>query len=348
MLANIFHKIAAETQGEVKEYRRRPSSAGPERCIRSMVYHASKVAPEPFPGRAMMIFDDSSWHEELTNDWIRKSAFRLHSEHMRVDTAVGPGEIDGIITDLLGVDRLYEHKAINHFSFQRIWGGEWPLDYFTQATIYLDGLIKIQPEMSEMLLLVKNKNTAQYMDFIAKYDAAQDTLTVIEAERSDGETMKVGLVMPNIVKNAVEKFDQVDSHVFAGTLPERPYEYGTEFPCGYCRWGKVCWETYEEEFGELKTDAELPEEIADKIRFYQEIGGQKKDMTDQYEEISKEIKLTLQSAGVRKGRAGEYLIERRLQKSVSYDPAKIPEKIRIEAKKETPYERLYIKKLEVK
>ena len=79
MLAEILPKIA---QMEYKEYdfRPRPSMAGPERCSRQMVFHGMGVSRSPMPGRAVMVFDDSSWHEELTADWLRKTAYKLHSQ----------------------------------------------------------------------------------------------------------------------------------------------------------------------------------------------------------------------------------------------------------------------------
>ena len=79
MLAEIIPKIAGMEQNEW-DFKPRPSSAGPERCIRQMVYHGLGFPSEPLSGRAILVFDDSSWHEELTLDWLRKSAFKIHSE----------------------------------------------------------------------------------------------------------------------------------------------------------------------------------------------------------------------------------------------------------------------------
>ena len=156
MIADIIPKLA-EFERQDYKYRPRPSNSGPERCIRQMVYHGLEVPRQPLPGRALLVFDDSSWHETLTGDWIRKSAYKLHSEQMLIEVgSLGinlKGHIDYLITDLTGKDLLLEHKAINHFSFQRYLEGNLPLDYLTQMALYFRGLQKIQPELKDGLLL---------------------------------------------------------------------------------------------------------------------------------------------------------------------------------------------------
>lgn len=227
-------KIAAEVQEESGPYRPRPSLAGPERCIRSLVYHAAGTPRAALPGRAVVIFDDGRWHQQLLADWIRKSAYQLHSEEMLVETPVGPGHIDGIITDLLQLDRLLEVKSVNHFSYERWWKGDYPLDYFTQVALYVAGLQKVQPEINEALLLCKNKNTSALMEFRLRYDRDDDSLALVEIIRSDGENSKSDFIMYCVTRVAVEKFRQVEEYAASKTLPARPFEYGSDWPCGYC------------------------------------------------------------------------------------------------------------------
>ena len=144
MLAEVLLKIAAEEAkqrdaeyfkqyGKTRtKYYSRPSSAGPEKCIRQMVFHSLDIATDkPMDDRMWMVFDDGHWHEELTMDWIRKSVFQLHSEQMVVKCRppMTFGHIDGILTipreltpELTEpIDVLWEHKALNHFTFQRYW-----------------------------------------------------------------------------------------------------------------------------------------------------------------------------------------------------------------------------------
>ena len=102
MLADVIIKVAGMEGKERGEYYPRPSLSGPERCIRQMVYWASGIKEDKKMGdRFQMTIDDSSWHETLTGDWLQKTAFKLHSEQMEVETPVGKGHIDGILTDIL-------------------------------------------------------------------------------------------------------------------------------------------------------------------------------------------------------------------------------------------------------
>ena len=153
MLAELIPKIAAMEAAEKEpgKYYPRPSLAGPERCIRQMMYWGMDTPQEKAGDRMWLVFNDSSWHEELTADWIRKTAFRLHSEQMKVKHDFLTGHIDGIATDILNIDRLWEHKAINHFSFEKYWNGkdgELPLDNICQSCIYCKGLQNDNPEIS--------------------------------------------------------------------------------------------------------------------------------------------------------------------------------------------------------
>ena len=180
MIANILHTAAGMEREEFK-YRHRPSGAGPERCIRELVYKAKETTVDrQINDRILHIFQDGHWHEELTNDWIRKTTYKLHSEQMTVECGYGlKGHIDGIIEDMLGNEYLYEHKGMNHFTFQRYEKDTRPLDYFTQCALYLKGLMKVNPDINKAILLVKNKNTSAFLEFILRYDDQTDTLYLI-------------------------------------------------------------------------------------------------------------------------------------------------------------------------
>src|SRR3990167_403476 len=345
MLADLLPKIAAETQEPRQPYYPRPSLAGPERCIRALTYDALKTPAATLAGRALLIFDDSRWHEELTADWIRKSAYRFHSEQMRVETPVGPGKIDGIITDLLKVDRLLEHKAINHFSFERIWKGQWPLDNLTQTVLYLVGLQQVNPDITEALLLIKNKNTAQYIELLCRYDVMTDTLTVVDVVRSDGERQTPGFVMERVTQSAVEKFAFVEQHRAANTLPARPFEYGTEFPCGYCPWKEHCWEGYQAEFAALATDQALDQDLVDMAAYYCETRGHITEMEKEKDEVKDKIKAALDAKGIRHGKTSQYAITLSMKERATWDEGQIPADIVVRAKKQLPYVQLDIRKL---
>lgn len=338
MLADVLVKVAGMEREERHEYYPRPSIAGPERCVRSLVYWGNGTEPDrEIADRFIMVLDDSSWHEHLTIDWIQKTAFQIHSQQMEVHVSGRgielTGHIDGIITDMLGVDRLFEHKAINHFSWNKYAKGEAPADYIVQCCIYIKGLQAENPAINEAVLLMKNKNTAQYLEFIIGYDSKTDTATVKSISISYGEAEGIGEVFENILDNAFAKFEEVQKHISNKTLPSRPFEFGTEFPCTYCSWQDTCWSSYAQEIAAISSNEADLSELADSARFYKELGAQIGNMKDQQDEISKAIKDKLVAVGARHGKAGEYEINWKLSTRKGYTV------------KETQYEQLTINKL---
>lgn len=310
MIADIIHKLA-EFEREDYTYTPRPSQAGPDRCIRQMVYHGLNIARQPLPGRSIHVFNDSSWHEELTADWIRKSTYKLHSEQMTVEVGMNglviSGHIDYIATDLQGKDTLIEHKAINHFTFEKYKHGELPMDYLTQTCLYLRGIHAIQPECTSALLLVKNKNTSAYLEFNIDYDDEHDVLTINSILCSDGTENKVNQSFPDICKNAFDKFMRVQEYIKTKTLPKRQYELN-HWRCDYCQWGAVCWDNWEEEIEKMATDQQLDEEIATAAGHYQECKMHMDEIKKEQEEAKRFIKDRLKDQNIRSGRAGEYVI----------------------------------------
>lgn len=346
MLAEILHKIAADTQEDRHPYRQRPSMAGPERCIRSMVYHAMDFPANPFPGRAIMVFDDSLWHEQLTADWIRKSAFQIHSEQMVVQTLVGPGSIDAIITDLLGTDKLLEGKALSHFSFERIWrqGPTACQDYLTQLALYIQGVQRDNPDIREGLLLIKNKNTSQYMDMAVSYDKRTDTLYVWELARSDGQKIKQDFKMELVCESAARKFSEVELHKKAKSLPKRPFEIGTDFPCSYCSWGATCWAGYEQEWAELGNDAIEDEELEQSTAYYLETSRHITEMDKEKKMVRDKIIGKMREKNLREARVGPYTLKRELRSTTSWNQDLMPPDVIAIAKEENWHERINIRK----
>jgi len=338
MLAEILPRIA---QMDYKEYdfRPRPSLAGPEKCIRQLVMWGLGIPRSPLPGRAVMVFDDSSWHEELTADWLRKTAYKLHSQQMPVQcrAPMGKGKIDGVITDIEEVDRLLEHKAVSHFSFQRLWDGPLPMDYLTQVAIYLDGLQEVNPEIEEGILLIKNKNTAAYIEYTVKYE--WDALGIAEIINSQGEHKPVNTVVLGIYQDAIDKFEDVLSHIADKHLPKRQYEMN-DWHCEYCGWFGKCWENYEQEFNDLPVDVVLDDGVAELCRRYKEVG----ELSKEKDLISKTLKDLMKEKDARKARAGDFIISRSLGKSKRIDKELIPPDILAKAEKESMFEKLTVSK----
>ncbi len=306
LLAVDIPKVAAQEQGERHKYYPRASNAGLGKCIRESVYQGLGIEGKPFPGRTMLIFSDSSFHEDLTNDWIRKTAYKLHSEQMeleifKVNGFVVKGHIDGIVTDMLGWDFLYEHKALNHFTFGMYEMGELALDYITQCCMYLVGLRKASNDLDRAIILIKNKNTAQYMQFNLIYNFEKD-VALIMLGVADGKERgdRLGIV-ENVVIGAKKRYEDIDEYIAKKTLPKRQYDMG-HWRCTYCGWGGICYANYKKEFEELTTDIEIAEDMHDLIGYYLESEMHCKEMARERDGLRDQAKMLLKEQNARKGR----------------------------------------------
>lgn len=350
MIAEVILKVAGfdRFNGQIPYYPR-PSYAGPERCLRSICYEAQGF-PKKLSDRFYAVLDDSSWHEELTLDILRKSSFRLHSEQMVVEcgrvTHKGVpftirGRIDGILTDLAGVDRLLEHKAINHFTFERYSSEEFPMDYLTQTVFYFVGLSKIQPEIHEGILLIKNKNTSQYLEFFLDYDILGDILRVVEVIRSDG-IRRGGEEFKGLYRQAIERFEEVEKHRQNKTLPPRQYEPG-DWHCSYCSFEEMCNFSTEEEFTSLSDIEADIHEIEPIVKRYNELSNVKKETEKFLEELKREIREAIKARGLRKASVNGYVVSLSLQKRHTLDKSLIPVEILKNAQKESLVEVLTVR-----
>lgn len=256
------------------------------------------------------------------------------------------GHPDGIITDMLMRDRHYEHKALNHFTFEKYWKGAWPLDYFTQCCLNIVGIQKMIPTLNESILLIKNKNTSQYIDYTLHYDIKPDICTISELEHSNGQRKSGELYsVKNIVSDAIDRFRQINAHKLTGELPDRPYEVGTEYPCTYCLYEETCWAGYEKEYKALSTDASLSDEWITKAKYYLELGLHIKEMEKERDGIKNEIKSAIKNANASKATVGDYIIHNQLQESSSINKELIPIDILKRATKKGFKEVLSIRKL---
>jgi hypothetical protein len=321
-------------------YRPRPSAAGPEDCLRKLVYFARGVPREPLLDRMAMVLDDSSAHEDLTAKWIEKSAFTLHDRQRRVEIATVThqgrpftlaGSIDGLVTDLAGRTWLWEHKALAHYTWERYWAGEWPLNYFTQCALYLTGLQNAGLAVSEALLLMKNKNTADYLEFRLAYDPEADELRVLEKIRAS-EAQRVFLgdqpdaVFRGVRAAALARFDAIEAHWAAGTLPERPYREPQAFPCGYCPYRQRCWDGWAPP--RLNGRVTLSPQDAVVAAEYAALTEELLAKSRRKDELGEQLKRLLTAQGVSEAVTDQLLIrlERRIQRRL--DPALVPMEIR--------------------
>lgn len=319
MLVELIAKNAGAEQ-EHFAYKPRPSSVG--RCIRALVYDAKGIEGKPFADRALLVFADGHWHEELLKDAIRKTAYELielkggkqRIEIATIDGVVMDGEIDGLLQDPLGRLRLLEIKSINHFGFERLQDG--PLDdHRRQANLYLHGLRKAGFEIDEALILYKNKNTAAMKEFFVGYDEAQALADIV-------------------------MFERVAAMAKGDDLPARPYDMD-DWHCGYCRHQKRCWANYADEVQALSTDVALSQEIETAARYFNELGAQKGEIEKERDGIGKTLRQALSAANAQSGRAGEYI----LKLSVGTRRKLIDSAVPAEAYEQVPSERFTVKRI---
>lgn len=374
MLAEIIHKTAEQFEQEDQEFSYRPSLLGPDRCIRQMVYGGLKIERKPLPGRSLIVFEDSSWHEELTLNRLRSSAFQIHSEQLHVNipvrfswlperkcealingkacNAVIPagcmaGHIDAIFTDMMGVDRLLEHKAINHFTFQKYWAGEIPMDYMAQCAAYILGLAEYG-NIREFVLLIKNKNTSAFMEYHCYYNVADDVLTVFSRTYSTGEKIEMNLDFPGILTQAKEKFVKVHDCIRMGILPKRQYDFD-HWRCEYCSWCLTCWEGYEQEFEqELQTAEWLPDDFENAVNYWKECAARRLAEEKEEEKLKEAVIAQLKAAGIKEGKAKSWHLQLKLEKTTRYDTSLLPEAVRESIAVHGFREKLSCRKLKIK
>lgn len=370
------------------------------RCPRAAVYDRLGFLPAPRPGRMVILLEDSSFAEHLTADWIRKTTYTLHSEQMGVDCmdiegitlpawhcdichsesritrdlpvegctrCLKPGyrlhgHIDGILQDLEGLERVYEHKAVNHFAFDRYWKGELPISYIVQPCIYLIGLKKLLVELKEILLVIKNKGSSQYLDYLIEYDQDKDVALIKEMEHSGYGKVTVNRELKGLVGSAVEEFQKTEWHYQASkelnkpVLPPRPFHFD-DWQCSYCPWGLPdgpCWSGYEAEFQKLESNSDLGEDFAGLMAREIYLAKQESEAKKAREELREKFKkITRDEMGIRSGLAespdgNKYTFELSLGKRKKTNWEKIPQDILREAQTEEFSETLRIREVRSK
>jgi hypothetical protein len=354
MLADVIHKVAQATQDDEQPYHPRPSMASPSRpddpgrCIRQMVYHRLDTPAAPLPGRVLLVFDDGRTHEDLTIKWLEKAAVTVYGRQLPVDillphpigegfvcTVCGEfippdrmhGHIDALVDDLLGVTRLLELKAINHFSFQEALAGVPPMDYIVQCCAYLRGLQQAGHNIREAILLIKNKNTAQYVEFRIQYDAVRDSVTILEVIASEGTYHASGEVFEGVFTGAVTKFEAVEAYAASHALPTRPYR-ADSWRCSYCRWGTLCWSGYDQEVAARTPAATFDGELAALLADYYAASRTKSQAEVTTKRLRPVILGALEAAGAKSGLGGNHVAKVLLQHREILDEDLIPAPIR--------------------
>ncbi|RMH30868.1 MAG: hypothetical protein D6690_17960 [Nitrospirae bacterium] len=370
MLTSLIPKLAA-LHWNPQPYRPRPSKIGPEQCLRQHVYHALDSPQDPPSDRMHLVLHDSSIHEELSLSWLDQSLFSVsHAQHpitipwvfiwrrgnsapyscsvcqQNVPSDALHGHIDGIITDPIGHMWLLEHKALNHFSFERYWKGAWPLDYFTQIALYLRGLYHADIRLSKAILLIKNKNTSAYLEYELEYLRKPDVLIVKRKERFDGELSVIAYadedapIFAHLFHDAISAFHLVHQAATHHMLPERRYLLGKDWQCEYCPYRSLCWASVTPEQSEDTLPLEPAHEAM--LQRYQDLKAQRLAIEKEEKDLRQFFLLLLKNAGVRRasGETLELLLKTITQTRL--DESRIPATIRQSATVTRELERLDI------
>jgi len=256
-------------------YRPRPSMAGPERCLRQLVYKGLHVEGTPFGTRLAMVLEDGGAHEQVSINVLQHTLFRIHSEQRPINLdqalpwrsqcpsytcSVCPpingrprlipattlhGHLDYLGQDLFGQDHLGEHKGVVSHIFKRYWeDAKEPLDYFTQVVFYFRGLHEEGIPITDGGLLIKNKDTSAYLEFELHYDYDLDRLSIPVLTYAPGlDQRNINKTYDGLYTQAIEKFRLADQHITARTLPAR-LEDDDDIRCLYCPYQEPCWEGY--------------------------------------------------------------------------------------------------------
>lgn len=96
----------------------------------------------------------------------------------------------------------------------------------------------------------------------------------------------------------------------------------------------------------MSTAAVLPDDAADMVRYYRELGAQKTAIEREYKELGNKIKQLLHGVGAREGRCGEYVCKLSLVRSERVDKALLSSAELDKATVRTLYEKLTIAKIQ--
>jgi hypothetical protein len=359
LIADLIHKVARESQPPMQEYRPRPSGWG--RCFRASTYHALGYEPKLFPGRFVILLEDSSFAEDMTIDWINRTAFKVHSQQLRVNVGTTrggeeiTGSIDGILEDLLGNEYLFEHKGINHFAFERLEAslqdGIWDenlIKYVHQGCVYLVGLGKLS-SINRVVFLVKNKNTSAYLEVVGTYDERADAFVIDSALstrvsedvesgiRGDLRSGLEPMVLTGVVTGFIAYFDKVEEYALAKTLPPRPYEIN-DWHCGYCQFQGHCWDGFDKEIAAMSEGVEFPAELRETLLSFIQWRDIEKEAEGKKDEARSILANELQAQGIRKAKTADGIsVSLSVVEKTGIDKELIPPAILKAAEKKSQY-----------
>jgi len=339
MLAEVVNdSLKIEGESGEQAYHSRPSSSDPEKCLRQMDYHRQNYPKHGMSSRAYGVFEDGNDQEANSIKRINKTSYRHHSNQFTMNIPVKgvnldgytceqkdcgewvPPEhlhthIDGIITDLMGTEYLFEHKAISCFAFQKWWDNGLPLSFFTQTAWGLRGLLLEGYGINRATILIKNKNTSAFVEFLVYYDLELDTMVVYEKANSNKEVEILNVVLPHITELCTDRFLEIEKFAVEGKLHDRDYVIGESWRCDYCQWNETCWTEIEKDFEKrLQTSEIIDDDFNQDLILYDTYRAQEKKFKVLKEQIKIPIVKGLEAFNTQKGYTKDFMVSVKIKK----------------------------------
>jgi hypothetical protein len=200
----------------------RASEAGD--CRRQIAYARLGTTQDPLPPQKLLLFQDGHTHQREVSELIRQlKGIKLQGveKEFKKKVTVGSvafvviGHADGIVVEEAEGEMILEVKGVNHFTFEDFKKTrEVKQAYIDQALMYM-----WMSDIPKALILVKNKNTSELLEFPLEYD-------------------------PERVKILLKRYADVESALQQKKLPARDFELGSKecYQCDYfssCHGAKV-------------------------------------------------------------------------------------------------------------
>ncbi len=297
-------------------YKPRLSSAGT--CVRALSYHREGYPetdpPPPILGNRFDVGDALHLYLDAR---LRRLGLPLERRECEVRIPFTYGVITGHFDRSIGGTTIADYKSASEASFERMVRTNAPLpSHLLQLNGYLDAAART-PDLeryTEGLIVAYNIG----------FKSGKDTdLWISQPVTRD----------PELARETIAKFEQVEEHAQRGTLPARPHDSPHQYPCDTCAWRSQCWGAL------ISKDTTAPADLgaleADVARFAA-LGAQIKALEAERDALGGRLQAALTDAGTRKGVAGPWDVTLISYMRRGLDSNLIPPEVRAQATTETP------------
>jgi len=277
-------RIIGRARAKRGPYRPRLSSAG--KCIRALSYHR-QAYPEtdPMPSRLGLVFETGDVLHDWMDDHLRKLGLPVERHEQRVEVRTPKGLlVTGHFDRSIGGSTIIDYKTSSDPGFQLARRQDAALpEHRAQTNSYLHAC-------------QKDERLRQYRDGLV-------VMFNVETREEPWPTPPIAYD-PDAAAAVLTKFDEVEDHAKAGTLPERPHPSPHQYPCKVCTWRRQCWgDTLPVDQTEPVADLGT---LTDRLRIYLELGEQVKGLERERDRAAGAVRAVLADSGTRRGIAGSY------------------------------------------